>query len=91
MSSPEFLLIFSDSGSMTARVKFRQRGAKIAERRLASKELANLLQSDGEGFHTRMYFDEHPAKIERFEIDPASAVLTIYADLIKTAEEWPSD
>lgn len=76
---PEYLLLFSQSGSVDVRVEFEGHGAQMPNRKMAPSEIAALVADGGTRFVDRMTFDDWPFSISKYEIDPANNRLTIFA------------
>lgn len=75
---PEYLELFGTSGEFAVCVQFVNHDASVAERRLPARELGRLLVSEDGLPVTRMTFDEWPGAIEKYEIDLAGKVVTLF-------------
>jgi hypothetical protein len=65
---PEYLTFFSNTGSITVRVRFKDTNASIREQRMHPDEIQKLINGSHGGFISRMYFDEHLMELEKIEI-----------------------
>lgn len=79
MSTKEYLSLFSNKGDFTTNVKFKKSPAMIAQQRFDSEEILSLIDPSTGTFFTEMTFDDHPFRIEKYEIDPVKKALTIHA------------
>ena len=78
MNFPEYLVLFSNKGTIDVRVTFEDHEGCISSRRMSPKEMSVLISTDGKGFHTQMTFDDWPFVITKYEIKPAENMLTIF-------------
>lgn len=79
MKFPEYLVLFSNEGTIDVEVNFEDHDGSIACRKMRPKEVAALISTNGKGFHTQMTFDDWPFVITKYEIEPAANKLTIVA------------
>lgn len=79
MNFPEYLVLFSDEGTIDVEVNFEDHDGSISSRKMRPKEIAALISTNGKGFHTEMTFDDWPFLITKYEIEPALNKLTIVA------------
>ena len=77
MNLPEYLVLFSNEGTIDVHVKFEESGVSIAVRKMKPKEISVLISKDGKGFYNHMTFDDHRFAICKYEIDPIKDRLTI--------------
>lgn len=77
MDTPEYLLLFSNSGDITVKVVFKDYKGQVAEQSMSPDEVNKLTTKDG--FLKSMTFDEWPFKILKYEINPICNELTIHA------------
>jgi len=77
MNLPEYLVLFSNEGTIDVQVKFEDHEGSVATRKMSPQEISVLISNDGTKFHTRMTFDDWPFAIRKYEIDPAKNKLTI--------------
>ena len=82
MNFPEYLVLFSNKGTMDVQVSFEDHEGNISSRKMRAKEISVLISPDGNGFHTQMTFDDWPFVITKYEIEPAENKLTIFAKKI---------
>lgn len=79
MPAPEYFSIFSTEGDFTVKVKLKTGSGTFADRRMDPEQIASLISPSTGTFVTEMTFDEHPFKIEKYEINLTTKVLTIHA------------
>ena len=79
MNLPEYLVLFSDEGTIEVEVKFEDHDGSIPSKKIRPKEIAALISEDSKGFHTQMTFDDWLFMITKYEIDPALNKVTIVA------------
>jgi ectoine hydroxylase-related dioxygenase (phytanoyl-CoA dioxygenase family) len=79
LDNVEYLLLFSNSGPVTVRVRFRDSKKIIAERNMQPSEVSRLVAQGQDVFLSRMAFDEWPFEVIKYELDPHKNVLTIFA------------
>jgi len=79
MNLPEYLVLFSNEGTIDIQVKFEDHDGSISSRKMRPKEISALVSMNGKGFHTRMTFDDWPFVITKYEIEPESNKLIIVA------------
>lgn len=79
MNLQEYLVLFSNEGTIHVEVNFEDHDGSIAVRKMKPKEIAALISASGKGFHTQMTFDDWPCEITKYEIDPSANKLTIVA------------
>ena len=77
MNLPEYLVLFSNNGTIDVHVNFEKNGVSIAVRKMEPSEISVLISKAGKGFYKQMTFDEHPYAICKYEIDPQNDRLTI--------------
>lgn len=65
---PEYLMFFSNTGSITVRVRFKNFNGSISEQRMHPNELQKLINDNHDGFISHMYFDDHLMELEKIEI-----------------------
>ena len=65
---PEYLALFSNTGSMTVEVRFNSFDGSIREQLMQPGEIEKMIHPDQSGFLSHMYFDEHRMKLDRIEI-----------------------
>lgn len=82
MNLPEYLVLFSNEGTVDVKVTFEDHDGSIASRKMRPNEIATLISTNGKGFHTQMTFDDWPFVITKYEIEPALNKLTIVAKKI---------
>lgn len=82
MNLPEYLVLFSNQGTIDVQVKFKDCDGQIAPKKMRPQEIAALISDDGDGFQTRMTFDEHPFEISKYEIDPKGNKLTLVVRML---------
>ena len=78
MNFPEYLVLFSNQGTIDVRVTFEDHEGSISSRKMSPKEISVLISPDGKGFHTQLTFDDWPFVITKYEINPAENKLTIF-------------
>lgn len=76
---PEYLTLFSGTGEVDVEVSFIDCAGMVSHRRMRAEEVLRLVDSEHDGFVTRMSFDEIPFEIAKYEIDPVHKRLTIHA------------
>ncbi len=79
MNLPEYLVLFSNQGTVDVQVRFEDHDGSVSNRKMSPKEISVLISPDGRGFHTQMTFDDWPFAITKYEIDPAENKLTLFA------------
>lgn len=79
LDNVEYLLLFSNSGPVTVRVRFRDSKTNIAERNMQPSEISRLVAQGQDVFLSSMAFDEWPIEVIKYELDPHENVLTIFA------------
>ena len=79
MNLPEYLVLFSNEGTIDVEVKFEDHDASIGSRKMMPKEIAALISKNGKCFCSQMTFDDWPLMITKYEIEPALNKLTIVA------------
>ena len=79
MTIPEYLVLFSNEGTIDVEVNFEDHDGSIAVRKMKPKEIAALISTNGKGFHRQMTIDDGPFVITKYEIDPVLNKLTIVA------------
>jgi len=79
MNLPEYLVLFSNEGTIDVEVDFEDHDGTVSGRKMSPKEIAALISKNGKGFHTQMTFDESPFVITKYGIEPALNKLTITA------------
>lgn len=77
MNLPEYLVLFSNIGTIDIHVKFVDHEGSITTKKMSPQEISALISKDGKGFYTRMTFDDCPFAIRKYEIDPENNQLTI--------------
>ena len=82
MNLPEYLVLFSNEGSIDVHVQFEEHEGSVAPRKMSPQEISALISNDGTGFHTRMTFDDWLFAICKYEIDPTKNQLIIVAKKI---------
>ena len=87
MEAPELLLLFSDSGPATVRVKLRGDQGRIGDRAMEPTEIAALVTPDGRGFHRYLQVDGYAVKVIRYEVDPQQSRLTVVGELVPHERE----
>ena len=75
----EYLALFSNTGDVKVRVKFKDFEGTVAHQTMQAQEIACLFSEDGHGFIDRMTIDEWPFEIFRYEIDVRQNILTLHA------------
>ena len=65
---PEYLLLFSNTGSTTVTVHFMDTDGSVRKQLMQPHELTKLISHDERGFLSEMSFDEHLMRLERIEI-----------------------
>jgi len=75
----EYLLTFSETGTIKVRVKFEQSDPWIAERRMQPQEISSLIDPTTGDFLTVMTFDGNPFELTRIDLSLTRKTLTIHA------------
>ena len=83
MKMPEYLLLFSQSGSVDVRVRLEGHDGCMPGRKMSPSEIATLVADNGATFHQRMTFDDRECSVSKYEIDPVNNQLTIFARPIR--------
>lgn len=84
----EYLLTFSETGTIKVRVKFEQTNPWIAERRMQPQEISSLIDHETGDFLTAMTFDDCLFELTRVDLSLTRKTLTIYA---RQPREEPTD
>lgn len=79
MNFPEYLVLFSNKGTVDVQVQFEDHEGGVATRKMSPQEVSILISKNGMGFHTHMTFDDWPFAIQKYEINPVKNQLTIVA------------
>lgn len=79
MKVPEYLFLFSQSGSVDVRVRFEGHDGHMPDRKMNPDEIAALVADGGRDFYKRMTFDGWEFSVSKYEIDPVRLRLTIFA------------
>ena len=66
---PEYLLMFTNTGEYTVKVKFKTKNASIVEQHVHAQEITKLISRETGMFYKKMYFDEHLFSIENIEVN----------------------
>lgn len=75
----EYLLTFSETGTIKVRVKFEQSNPWIAERRMQPQEISSLIDPQTGDFLTAMTFDDCLFELTKVDLSLARKTLTIHA------------
>lgn len=78
MPTPEYLLVFSTEGEFIVKVKFKGGFGNVADRRIDPEQIGSLIDASTGTFVTEMTFDEHPFRIQKYEIDLKKKIFTIH-------------
>lgn len=84
----EYLLTFSETGTIKVRVKFEQSNPWIAERRMQPQEISSLIDPQTGDFLTAMTFDDCLFELTRVDLSLARKTLTIHA---RQPKEMPTE
>ena len=79
MSTPEYLLLFSNDGDFTIDVKFKDRRGGFKKFAMKANEIVNLINPSTGEFYSEMTIDEWLFEIYKYQIDPLKKQLTIMA------------
>lgn len=89
MSQIEYLSLFSNQGSITVNVKFKDFDGKVTNQSMKPNEIIRILSPETGEFVTLMSFDEWPFEVYKYEIDPIKNLLTIHARRVKSPPALP--
>ena len=77
----EYLLLFSNQGSIEVSVSFKGSKAIISNKKMHPEEISQLIDRCTGQFIKEMTFDERPAQIKKIEMLPCTNKLVIHAQL----------
>lgn len=77
MNLPEYLVLFSNKGTIDVHVKFEKNAGKIVVQKMEPREISALISDESMGFYKQMTFDDHKFAVCKYEIDPQNDRLTI--------------
>lgn len=75
----EYHLLFSKTGPITIKVKFKDFDGVVSNRAMEPTEIIKLVSLDLQGFKRNMTFDQWPFEVYKYEIDPIKNIITIHA------------
>ena len=78
---PEYLLMFSNTGGITIQVRFKNFDGSISNQKMHPQEISKLVNSDGDGFISKMRFDDYLFDIEKIDISILKKRIVVYAYL----------
>jgi hypothetical protein len=79
--SPEYLLIFGDTGSVQVQVRFKEANCSICSRKCEPGDLARLINPETGLSHETLYFDDYLHAVDRYVWEPRRKRLTIWASV----------
>ncbi len=79
MTQIEYLLLFSNQGSIAVQVKFKDFDGKVSNQSMQPNEILRILSPETGEFVRLMTFDEWPFEVYKYEIDPIKKLLIIRA------------
>ena len=87
MEKTEYLELFSRTGELQVQVKFKNYSGTVASLRMNPEDISKLISPVDNQFFSRMFFDDWPFEIYKYEIDPIKKILTIRAREAKEKQE----
>lgn len=81
---PEYLHIFGREGPYRVEVRFKSHDGSVAVTRISAKEISKLINKDTGLFHEVLTFDDWPAQILKYEIQPRQKRIIITTEMLIT-------